>query len=193
MKSIKLVIIGDNSVGKTCLFTSYVERKFPTDYVPNVFGGYTATKTVDGKPFTLGIWDTAGQPEYDRLRPLAYPQTDVYLICFSLLSPESYDHVRTKWYPEISHFGPSTAAFLLIGTKLDLRDSSAIIDELRNRHMAPIQYQQGVAMCRDIGADMYLECSALTLQGVDVVFEEGMRAVVNPRSTRKRKNTCIIL
>ena len=51
---------------------------------------------VDGKPISLGLWDTAGQEDYDRLRPLSYPQTDVFLVCFSIVSPPSFDNVLTK-------------------------------------------------------------------------------------------------
>ena len=108
---------------------------------------------VDGKTISLGLWDTAGQEDYDRLRPLSYPQTDVFLICFSLVSPPSFENVRTKvcgpqvsggylilttrydrfkWYPEISHHAPSTS-IVLVGTKLDLREDPATIEKLRDR------------------------------------------------------------
>jgi small GTP-binding protein len=99
-----------------------------------VFDNYSANVMVDGKTISLGLWDTAGQEDYDRLRPLSYPQTDVFLICFSLVSPPSFENVRTKWYPEISHHAPSTST-VLVGTKLDLREDPATIEKLRDRYV----------------------------------------------------------
>ena len=55
----------------------------------------------------LALWDTAGQEDYDRLRPLSYPDTDVILMCFSIDSPDSLENIPEKWTPEVKHFCPN--------------------------------------------------------------------------------------
>jgi len=149
---------------------------------------------VDGKPINLGLWDTAGQEDYDRLRPLSYPQTDVFLACFSIISPSSFENVSAKWYPEISHHCPNTP-IILVGTKLDLREDRETIERLREKNMAPITYEQGLAKQKEIGGIKYMECSALTQKGLKAVFDEAIRAVICPSPIKKkgRGKTCMIL
>lgn len=67
-------------------------------YVPTVFENYVTDCRVDGKSVQLALWDTAGQEDYERLRPLAYAQAHVILIAFSVSSPDSLHNITTKWY-----------------------------------------------------------------------------------------------
>ena len=58
---------------------------------------------IAGEPHTLGLFDTAGQEDYDRLRPLSYPQTDVFLVCFSIVNPASFENTKEKVFLLISY------------------------------------------------------------------------------------------
>ena len=95
--NIKVVAVGDGAVGKTCLLYVYMNNQFPEDYVPTVFDNYTTQVEFEDKQISLGVWDTAGQEDYDRIRPLSYPGTNVFLVCYSIVSPTSYENVKSKW------------------------------------------------------------------------------------------------
>eukprot|EP00111_Clytia_hemisphaerica_P006796 TCONS_00019630-protein len=99
----KLVIVGDDSIGKTSLLYVYKSKQFLTDYVPEVFveGGYLAKITLDiDNSVELVFWDTIGHRQYDRLRPLSYYDTDVLLLCFAVEQPDSLKNISEKWADE---------------------------------------------------------------------------------------------
>jgi len=175
MQHIKTVVVGDGAVGKTCMLQTFVNNSCPGEYIPTVFDNYMANLIVDAHPVSLGLWDTAGQEDYDKLRPLSYPQTDIFVICFSLVSPASLANIKHRWVPEIREYAPH-APIILVGTKLDLRTDEATLTRLQERRMAPISMDDGQQLMQDIGASAYFECSAVTQQGLRHVFDGIVRA-----------------
>lgn len=186
----KLVIVGDGACGKTCLLIVFSKDQFPEVYVPTVFENYVADIEVDGKQVELALWDTAGQEDYDRLRPLSYPDTDVILMCFSVDSPDSLENIPEKWTPEVKHFCPNVP-IILVGNKKDLRNDPNTMRELAKLKQEPVKQQDGRAMAEKINAFDYLECSAKSKEGVRVVFETATRAALQVK--KKKKTRCLLL
>lgn len=179
MQNLKCVVIGDGSVGKSCLLISYTTNAFPGEYVPTVFDNYSANVMVDNKPINLGLWDTAGQEDYDRLRPLSYPQTDIFMLCFSVIRRSSFDNLPTKWIPEVRHHTDGVP-LILCGMKSDLRG---------NHPDREISEADARAMAKRIGAVSYVETSALTQAGVKNAFDEAIRAALNKKGKNSKKKT----
>ncbi len=161
-------------------------------------------------PVTINPWDTgpqrrflrpvqriltfgpfaAGEPMYDRLRPLSYPQTHAFLLLFSLVDPASFENVRAKWEPEIRLHCP-TAPFILVGTKLDLREDPVTVENLASKRLASISTEQGQEMARQVGARNYYEISSPQMVGVIEVFTEAVGIVVEPQL--KRSGRCHLM
>ncbi|XP_036752176.1 rho-related GTP-binding protein RhoJ isoform X1 [Manis pentadactyla] len=198
-KMLKCVVVGDGAVGKTCLLMSYANDAFPEEYVPTVFDHYAVTVTVGGKQHLLGLYDTAGQEDYNQLRPLSYPNTDVFLICFSVVNPASYHNVQEEWVPELKDCMPHVP-YVLIGTQIDLRDDPKTLARLLYMKEKPLTYEHGVKLAKavqsdlnlilNIGAQCYLECSALTQKGLKAVFDEAILTIFHPKKKKKCRPKC---
>lgn len=178
MRSIKCVVVGDGAVGKTCLLISYTTNQFPEEYVPTVFDNYSASVMVNNEKVTINLWDTAGQEEYDRLRPLSYAQSDVFLICFSVVEPVSFQNIEQRWIPEIRHHTPPDTKVLLVGTKSDLREDPHVIDQLEEQDLAPVTAAEAERLVREHALTCYVECSAASQHNVSLVFDKAIEAVL---------------
>jgi small GTP-binding protein len=179
-QSAKCVVVGDGAVGKTCLLATYSKDEFPSEYVPTVFDNYETAVMIEGVCYNLNLWDTAGQEEYDKLRHLSYPETDVFIVCFSLVDSDSFHNVTNRWVKELRENCPG-APLLLVGTKLDLRSDTSIVKQLQSAGKKAISTQEGQKLANEIKAVKYVECSALTQQGVKIVFDEALRTVIRSR------------
>lgn len=192
MMSRKLVIIGDGACGKTSLLSVFTLGFFPTHYVPTVFENYVTDCRVDGRSVQLALWDTAGQEDYERLRPLAYAQSHVILIGFSVDSPDSLENVHSKWIDEARERCPDVP-IILVGLKADLRQDPVAVEEMRKRSQKFVTPREGEQMAQLCGARKYLECSSLTGEGVDDVFEAATRAALLTNGKQSGGGCCIIL
>ncbi|XP_075609225.1 rho-related GTP-binding protein RhoD [Balearica regulorum gibbericeps] len=192
---VKAVIVGDGGCGKTSLLMAFARGDFLKTYTPTVFEKYTASLQVGSKPVKIHLWDTAGQEDYDRLRPLSYSNTNVVLICFDVTSPNSYDNILTKWYPEVNHFCKGIPV-LLVGCKTDLRQDQEVLHKLQEGRLEPISYRQAKAMARQIHAVSYLECSARYQEKVGDIFTAACSAAFSAthrrRRWRRRKRGCVL-
>ncbi|KAJ1564464.1 GTP-binding protein Rho1, partial [Cladochytrium tenue] len=170
-RSRSAVVLPNNKGGKTSLLIVFTKGIFPEEYVPTVFENHVVDVHLDEYPLIqLALWDTAGQEDYNRLRPLSYPGSDVIIVCFAISSPDSLDNVESQWVNEIRHYcGP--IPIVLVGCKKDLRNDPATIAELARARQHPVAFEEGAAMARKIGAYCYVECSAKYNDGVSDVFE----------------------
>uniref|UniRef100_UPI00358F800E rho-related GTP-binding protein RhoQ-like isoform X1 n=1 Tax=Myxine glutinosa TaxID=7769 RepID=UPI00358F800E len=140
---------------------------------------------VDGPMGQRGTY--AIQEDYNQLRPLSYPNTDVFMICFSVVNPSSFHNVKEEWVTELRKCCPKVP-YLLVGTQIDLRDASKTLTRLSEMKEKPITFQQGMKLAKEIGACCYLECSALTQKGLKAVFDEAIFVALRKR--RKKHSNC---
>jgi Ras-related C3 botulinum toxin substrate 1 len=141
----------------------------------------------------LALFDTAGQEDYDRLRPLSYPGTDVFILCYSTVNEGSFDNIEYKWYPEIKYH-TSNKPHILVGTKMDLRDSKEYKENKRNSETL-VTTEKGELMKKKLGSYSFRECSAKKNKNVKEVFDDAMRGAIfgwKNNENIKKKN-CLIL
>ncbi|XP_067096627.1 cell division control protein 42 homolog isoform X1 [Osmerus mordax] len=215
---IRINMLGSGSVGKSCMVSTFLTNRFPSEYVPSVFDKYVKDIGDEGCFGSLEIQDITGLSDYDDLRRISYPLTDVFLVCFSVVYPGSFKDVDMKagyslcgaivavkgaasrgqeynylvvfmWVPEINHYCPGTP-FLLVGTQIDLRKDPHTLERLAKNKQKPINSEIAKKLASDLKAFKYVECSALTQEGLKNVFDEVIQAVL--RSQQFKKNKCVL-
>ncbi|KAK6521350.1 Rho GTPase [Arthrobotrys conoides] len=188
----KLVIIGDGACGKTSLLSVFTLGYFPEQYIPTVFENYVTDCRVDGKSVQLALWDTAGQEDYERLRPLAYAKAHVILIGYAVNEPESLENVKEKWIEEAHERCPDVP-IIVVGLKKDLRDDPIAKEEMRKKSLKFVQPSYAENVAKQCGARKYMECSAKNGEGVDDVFEAATRAAMLTNFETKGSSGCCVL
>ena len=186
MQSIKLVCVGDGAVGKTSLLQTFALNQFPDHYEPTVFDNYATNVQYNTTTYNMCLWDSAGQEDYQAMRQLSYANTDVFLLCFSCISPTSFKHVD-RWVKEIRDFD-ADATIVIACTKVDSLQSQETMQMLREHNVKPISTTDLHAMKTKYPTIPFIECSAKTGWNVKQVFQMTIDAVLEHQARKRRRN-----
>ena len=215
-EDLKLMVIGDSKVGKSCFILSYIDKIFikRLGYGDNATG---AKYSIHGKSFYINFADSHGAPEYDKIRPLSYSFSDVFLICFDVSNRDSFESIESKWIPSIGKGGfvPKDTPFIIVGCKDDLRNensaernilihaySRVYVETIPSDVVAIIGMHLGNYSKIDVeahslinkytNAHKYMVCSALEMRGLKEIVR--VVAELHLAPPKKSGNTnCIIL
>lgn len=171
-KAIKIIIIGDMGVGKTCILNRFAKDEFTMEHVSTI-GVSFISKDIDfgqGK-LVLHIWDTAGQEIYRSVTRSYYRNSSCALIIYDITSKQSFESVET-WLQDVKANVPDHCKIFLVGNKIDL-DSSRVISEEEGRKFA------------DENNIKFFEVSAASGQNVNQLFIEGASDAINPNDPNK--------
>lgn len=134
--NLKIVLLGDSSVGKSSIVTRYVVGKFQRSNA--TIGAAFMTKNIllnDDKHVNLELWDTAGQERYRSLAPMYYRGTDIAIIVYDVTNPDSLIHAES-WIEELKSYIESerqlSLKIVLVGNKIDLVDEYQAPKGIRN-------------------------------------------------------------
>ncbi|KAI8980461.1 Rho1 GTP-binding protein [Pilobolus umbonatus] len=187
------IIVGDDTCGKTSLLFAYNKGTFPETPIPTVLDPYVAEVRRYNDSYALKLWDTSDKEKYARLRVASYADTDAVFICYAIDSPESLESAVNKWIIEVCNFCQNKLV-LLVGCKKDIRDNVYVDMNLGINTQPVISKEEGQLAANIVGAYQHFECSALTGEGVQEMFE--CAAEISKRYgyiCRLRRDTCTLL
>ena len=191
MTAVKVLLVGDACTNKTsfgvCWATGQVLEK--GQEIPTVFDGYESPVKVGDREVLIRMWDTAGQEEYKKLRPLSYPQTDVFLVFFSYESMESLENIRSQWVPEIKEHVKRPPVLMLVGMRFNVREDYQLREAMGECPFceSPVKDEMVEEVVAQTGADGFMECCPLINHSVPMVLERALEIFLEPKEKKKKE------
>lgn len=181
-KLVQCTVVGDGMVGKTCLSLAFSRLSAPAEYIATVFENYVGKAHVNGDEYSVGIFDSAGQHDYASLRQFTYEDSDVFVVCYSVVDRDSFESVKEFWVPEMKPNIRRKKPVILVATQTDLRDTAGYDADM------PVTESEGRTLAKSIGAVSFVECCVSNSGSVKGVFTEVVNAALK---YRKRKSTIV--
>lgn len=195
----KIVVVGDMCSGKSGLISAYCRDKFDEVYVPTILRSCLTDANIMGHKIDLVVVEVAGRDDYAKLRRCAYHKMDVVILCYASDNVASLEKLKREWLPELREHAPNVP-YILVGTKKDIKENYAYQRELlktqedkgQSLRMEDLMKDvvttsDGFEVADHIGAQGFLECSALYRDGTREVFEKA--ATVALKKSRRRRKT----
>ncbi|KAM3589066.1 Ras-related protein Rab-18 [Umbelopsis sp. WA50703] len=177
--TLKLLLIGNSSVGKSSLLLRFTDDTFlPQDEVSATIGVdfKVSMMEVDGQKYKLTIWDTAGQERFRTLTSSYYRGAQGVILVYDVSNRDTFDALQ-NWYTELKTYSSSQDVVkMIVGNKVD-KESSRVVT-----------YKEGAAMAQKLQT-LFVECSAKTKVGVQEAFEELVQKIIETPSLWKKQQT----
>lgn len=154
---------------------------------------YTVQTVVNDRPLLVECWDIQGAYEdYPKLRPLGYPETSCFLLCFDLMNPDSLEQLYSDHIPEIRRYTVGVPC-ILVGLKKDLVDNYECVEKLLQKGQSPVSKKQAIKFAKQMKCAAYIECSSLTGENVYSVFELAVKiSMTDAKSNNAQNKNCSV-
>ncbi|XP_022092015.1 ras-related protein Rab-22A-like [Acanthaster planci] len=164
--AVKVCLVGNSTVGKSCIAARLVHNHFHEQTKTTIGSAYLHKElNVDGDTVNVNIWDTAGQERFRALAPLYYRDASGIVLVYDITNEKSFQSLRTVWVPALRACTKSDLVLVLVGNKLDLEETGRVI---------PAEEARGYADFLDA---IFLEASAKTGHNVDRIFVELVKKI----------------
>ena len=189
---IKIILLGDVSVGKTSIISRYVNNSFTEDYRCSI-QAEKKTKLIDvdlNTSVRMNIWDTVGQEKYRNLTRQYYHDCHGAIIVFDITKKDSFD-VIPKWIDELRNNGPKNITIIIVGNKSDLTNEREVsFEDIKSKFGSKYPYYEVSAKN---GNNIVLAFDKLRTQILKDLFnnsndDNDIRYNVNPRDTKELDN-----
>ena len=172
--SIKITLIGNPGVGKTCIISRYIDDVFEENLTSTIGANYTEkTITKNNKEYQLYIWDIISTEQYNYIGKYFYKDSYIVCLVYDITSQQSLDSLKEKWYPNFLKFGEKYTVLAVVANKSDLYESDELADEKQAKDFA--NEIKGI----------WMSTSAKSGDGIDKLFDTMVDEYLNPEFNAK--------
>ena len=162
VKSVKVVLLGETGVGKTCIISRFINNIYDDKTTSNLTPAFT-TKTMkfarlNGKEIRFDLWDTAGVEKYRSITKFLYKDAQVIILLYDITIKDSFNEIKDYWYEQIKENCPKNIIIGLAGNKCDLYENEVITEE------------EGKELAKEMGAIFQLTSPKEKI-GIDELFQ----------------------